>query len=165
MTGLESKKMVRDEVMEYHEDDESEEDSEEENSEEEDEDSDDENYGVYSVATKEEYVPVEVKTKKKTKGGKQGVQQGEEESDNKKEEEEEDVWSQRQQEALEVALKQFPKGTAERWDRIASKVPEKTREQCMARFKSLAEAIRKKKEQQQQHQTCEGASKAEEVEA
>ncbi len=76
MTGLESKKMVKDDVMEYQgEEDESDSEDEEASESDEEEDSDDENYGVYSVATKEEYVPVEVKTKKKTKGGKQGVQQ------------------------------------------------------------------------------------------
>jgi DnaJ family protein C protein 1 len=47
---------------------------------------------------------------------------------------------------LEAALQQFPKGTAERWDRIASKVSGKTKEECMIRVRYLAEAVKKKKE-------------------
>ncbi len=54
-------------------------------------------------------------------------------SEKKDGEPEEDPWSQKQQESLELALKQFPKGTVERWDRIASKVAGKSKEQCMAR--------------------------------
>lgn len=37
------------------------------------------------------------------------------------------VWTQNQQKLLELALQQFPKGTAERWDRIAKVVPGKTK--------------------------------------
>merc|ERR1712210_136721 len=58
---------------------------------------------------------------------------------------EDTVWSQEQQRSLEVALTQFPKGSAERWDRIAGKVEGKSKEQCMARFKQLAEQVKKKK--------------------
>lgn len=36
-------------------------------------------------------------------------------------------WTQNQQKLLELALQQFPKGTAERWDRIAKVVPGKTK--------------------------------------
>ena len=39
--------------------------------------------------------------------------------------------------ALESALAQFPKGSAERWERIAGKVPGKSKEQCMLRFRDL----------------------------
>ncbi len=163
VTGLESGKMVKDDVLENQEQEDAEEDSDEEDSDEE-EDSDDENYGVYSVASKEDYVPVEVKTKKKTKGGKQGQQEEEENGggeEKKQSPSAEESWSQVQQQSLEAALKQFPKGTTERWDRIASKVPGKGKEQCMARFKVLAENIKKKKEQQQQQQCENGGSKAE----
>lgn len=45
----------------------------------------------------EEYIPVEEKKKKKTKGGEVEGEGGE------------DVWSQEQQKALEAALTQFPK--------------------------------------------------------
>ena len=37
------------------------------------------------------------------------------------------VWSQNQQKILEWALNQFPKGTAERWDKIAEHIPGKTK--------------------------------------
>lgn len=37
------------------------------------------------------------------------------------------VWTQNQQKLLELALQQFPRGTAERWDRIAKVVPGKTK--------------------------------------
>ncbi|XP_013888183.1 dnaJ homolog subfamily C member 1 [Austrofundulus limnaeus] len=56
------------------------------------------------------------------------------------------VWTQNQQKLLELALQQFPRGTAERWDRIAKVVPGKTKEECMIRYKMLAELIQKKKQ-------------------
>lgn len=37
------------------------------------------------------------------------------------------VWTQSQQKLLELALQQFPRGTSERWDRIAKVVPGKTK--------------------------------------
>ncbi|KAF1383134.1 hypothetical protein PFLUV_G00128150 [Perca fluviatilis] len=49
------------------------------------------------------------------------------------------VWTQNQQKLLELALQQFPRGTTERWDRIAKTVPGKTKEECMIRYKMLAE--------------------------
>ncbi|XP_077159303.1 dnaJ homolog subfamily C member 1 isoform X2 [Paroedura picta] len=39
----------------------------------------------------------------------------------------EDLWTQNQQKLLELALQQYPKGTAERWDKIAKYVPGKRR--------------------------------------
>jgi DnaJ family protein C protein 1 len=57
-----------------------------------------------------------------------------------------DGWNQVQQKALEAALQQFPKGTAERWERISSKVSGKSKEECMLRVRYLAEFIKKKKE-------------------
>ena len=93
---------------------------------------------------------------KKTKGGKNATT--EEATENAETEESnqegsqsapvptpEDIWSQAQQKALETSLKQFPKGSTERWERIANKVPGKTKEQCIQRFKSLAEMVKKKK--------------------
>ncbi|XP_032364113.1 dnaJ homolog subfamily C member 1 isoform X1 [Etheostoma spectabile] len=55
------------------------------------------------------------------------------------------VWTQNQQKLLELALQQFPRGTGERWDRIAKTVPGKTKEECMIRYKMLAELVQKKK--------------------
>uniref|UniRef100_A0A674CEK7 DnaJ (Hsp40) homolog, subfamily C, member 1 n=1 Tax=Salmo trutta TaxID=8032 RepID=A0A674CEK7_SALTR len=38
-----------------------------------------------------------------------------------------DVWTQNQQKLLELALQQYPRGTTERWDRIAKVVPGKSK--------------------------------------
>jgi len=62
---------------------------------------------------------------------------------------EEDVWSQVQQKCLEAAIKQFPKSTADRWTCIARAVPEKDKEQCIARFKILAEMMKQRKKESQ----------------
>lgn len=137
VTGLESEKLIADEAMEYN--NQADEDSEDES--EETEDSDDENYGVYSCTTAEEYQLVEVKSKKKTKGGKAGIEEVEEAEDGSSAEE----WSQEAQKALEAALSQFPKGSTERWERIAAKVPGKSKEECMVRYKKLAEIVKARK--------------------
>ncbi|KAM6918481.1 dnaJ homolog subfamily C member 1-like [Xenentodon cancila] len=55
------------------------------------------------------------------------------------------TWTQNQQKLLELALQQFPRGTPERWDRIAKVVPGKTKEECMIRYKMLAELVQKRK--------------------
>lgn len=39
----------------------------------------------------------------------------------------EDLWTQNHQKLLELALQQYPKGTAERWDKIAKCVPGKSK--------------------------------------
>jgi len=133
VTGREEKRMVGDECLEgdYSDEDEGEtEDSQDE--------VDEDGYLVLQPSKPEEYVIPEEKKKKKTKGGKLG--EGEASPD-------EDAWSQDQQKSLEVALSQLPKGTSERWERIADKVEGKTKEQCMLRFKFLAEQVKKKKEQ------------------
>ncbi|XP_038611579.1 dnaJ homolog subfamily C member 1 [Tachyglossus aculeatus] len=57
----------------------------------------------------------------------------------------EELWTQNQQRLLEVALQQYPKGTPERWDRIARCVPDRTKEECVARYKLLVELVQKKK--------------------
>nr|XP_020466008.1 dnaJ homolog subfamily C member 1 isoform X2 [Monopterus albus] len=56
------------------------------------------------------------------------------------------AWSQSQQKLLELALQQYPRGTVERWDRIAKVVPGKTKEECMIRYKMLAELVQKRKQ-------------------
>ncbi|KAI1902220.1 hypothetical protein AGOR_G00042470 [Albula goreensis] len=58
----------------------------------------------------------------------------------------EDVWTQNQQRLLELALQQYPRGTTERWDKIAKVVPGKTKEECMIRYKLLAELVQKRKQ-------------------
>ncbi|KAI6074504.1 DnaJ-like protein subfamily C member 1 [Aix galericulata] len=51
----------------------------------------------------------------------------------------EDLWTQNQQKLLEMALQQYPKGTTDRWDKIAKCVPGKSKEECIARYKLLVE--------------------------
>lgn len=41
-----------------------------------------------------------------------------------------EVWTQNQQRLLELALQQYPRGTAERWDKIAKVVPGKNKVSC-----------------------------------
>ncbi|NWS67711.1 DNJC1 protein, partial [Crotophaga sulcirostris] len=57
----------------------------------------------------------------------------------------EELWTQNQQKLLEMALQQYPKGTSDRWDKIAKCVPGKTKEECIARYKLLVELVQKKK--------------------
>jgi len=136
VTGREKDRHVGDECLEEGGEEEKDEDSQTE--EEEEEEVDEDGYVVYKPIKAEEYVIPEEKKKKKTKGGKGGEVSVEEAEE----------WSQEQQKSLESALTQFPKGSAERWDRIAAKVEGKDKEQCVARFKQLAEQIKKKKAEQ-----------------
>jgi DnaJ homolog subfamily C member 2 len=54
-----------------------------------------------------------------------------------------DAWSEQQQKALEKALKQFPVGcTGDRWQQISEQVAEKSKEECMARFKWVRELLK-----------------------
>ena len=89
------------------------------------------------MASKNDYVPVEVKTKTKTR--KQAEGGGDEVSSNGCD------WTQVQQKSLEQAIKQFPKGTPDRWDRIAGKVQGKSADDCIQRFKYLAEKVKAKR--------------------
>ncbi|XP_047445883.1 dnaJ homolog subfamily C member 1 [Mugil cephalus] len=74
------------------------------------------------------------------------VDEEEAEPQQSKEKAEPVVWTQNQQKLLELALQQFPRGTTERWDRIAKVVPGKTKEECMNRYKMLAELVQKRKQ-------------------
>ena len=129
VTGRENDRLVSDECLEEDYGTDDTEDSEEE--------VDEDGYLILKQNKPEEYIIPEEKKKKKTKGGKLGETEANDE---------EEVWSQEQQKSLEAALSQYPKGTSERWDRIAGKVEGKSKEQCMLRFKHLAEQIKKKKE-------------------
>ncbi|XP_068629744.1 uncharacterized protein F54F2.9 [Battus philenor] len=61
------------------------------------------------------------------------------------------IWSQSQQKALESALAKYPKGGAgDRWQKIASSVPGKTKEECMQRCKYLSEVVRKQKQKEEE---------------
>ena len=141
--------------------DEDDEDSQSQTEEDSESEYDSDGLRAYTVANNNDFVPVEVKSKVKTKGGKQVqaevVEQGSTTTASSEEGvlpqnqpkeviPQEDPWSQAQQKAFEAAIKQFPKGATERWERIANKVPGKTKDQCIQRFKTLAEMVKKKKE-------------------
>lgn len=53
-------------------------------------------------------------------------------------------WTQESQTLFEKALKDFGKDCPNRWEKIASCVPNKTKEECVERFKILCEALKKK---------------------
>ncbi|GBG74260.1 hypothetical protein CBR_g17970 [Chara braunii] len=55
---------------------------------------------------------------------------------------ESDLWNDVQDVSLVRAMKEFPKDTAMRWERIASAVPGKTKTQCMKRFVELKKGFR-----------------------
>ncbi|KFB42563.1 AGAP000261-PA-like protein [Anopheles sinensis] len=56
------------------------------------------------------------------------------------------TWSQQQQQALEVAIQKYPKSANyDRWQKIASSVPGKSKEECIARYKYLVELVKKQK--------------------
>ncbi|OWF54295.1 dnaJ homolog subfamily C member 1-like [Mizuhopecten yessoensis] len=57
-----------------------------------------------------------------------------------------DNWNKNQQTILEWNLRQYPKGTDQRWEKIAEKIIGKTKEDCMIRYKYLADLVKKKKE-------------------
>jgi DnaJ family protein C protein 2 len=55
-------------------------------------------------------------------------------------------WSSEEQKLLEQALKTFPAALgAERWEKIAECLPNRSKKDCMRRYKELAELIRAKK--------------------
>lgn len=58
----------------------------------------------------------------------------------------ETTWSQEQQQALESAIVKFPKtGAGDRWDKISKSVPNKTKEECLLRYKYLVGLIKQQK--------------------
>ncbi|PAA64067.1 hypothetical protein BOX15_Mlig009023g1, partial [Macrostomum lignano] len=56
------------------------------------------------------------------------------------------AWSQAEQSKLEAALRQFPKGTKERWDQVAAAVGSRSADECAQRCKIINERLRLKKE-------------------
>lgn len=55
-----------------------------------------------------------------------------------------DGWTQIEQKQLEVAIRSIPKGSLERWDRIADCVPTKSKVEVMARVKYLSSITKQK---------------------
>lgn len=54
-------------------------------------------------------------------------------------------WSSDEQKLLEQALKKFNTSTPERWEKIASLIPTRTKKECMKRYKELVEIVKAKK--------------------
>ncbi|XP_065674445.1 dnaJ homolog subfamily C member 2 isoform X2 [Hydra vulgaris] len=58
---------------------------------------------------------------------------------------EEIPWSSDEQKLLEQALKTYGANTPERWEKIASVIPSRTKKDCMKRYKELVEMVKAKK--------------------
>ncbi|XP_035912076.1 dnaJ homolog subfamily C member 2 [Anopheles stephensi] len=68
----------------------------------------------------------------------------------KKEKEANRVWSKEEQALLEQAIKTYPVSFgADRWDRIAECIPNRTKKDCMRRVKELVDLVNAKREAQQ----------------
>ncbi|KPJ07530.1 DnaJ-like subfamily C member 2 [Papilio machaon] len=59
---------------------------------------------------------------------------------------EEKAWTKTEQELLEQAIKTFPVSTPERWEKIADCIPNRTKKDCMKRYKELVELVKAKKQ-------------------
>lgn len=60
------------------------------------------------------------------------------------------TWSSDEQKLLEQALRTYPTSMgSDRWDRIAECVPNKTKKECIRRYKELVELVRERKAAQQ----------------
>lgn len=57
----------------------------------------------------------------------------------------ENPWTSAEQQLLEQALKTYPSTTPERWDKIAECIPNRSKKECMKRYKELVEIIKAKK--------------------
>jgi len=84
----------------------------------------------------------QVKVKVKTKGGK-GDSMDRLKVEN---------WSADEQKALESALQLYPKGASERWEKISATIPGRTKEECMQRFKYVADLVKKSKEKRDENE-------------
>jgi DnaJ family protein C protein 1 len=71
-------------------------------------------------------------------------------------------WSVDEQKALENALLCFPKGSLDRWDKIAHLVPGRSKEECMQRFKYVADLVKKSKEKKKEEEEKENVELSQE---
>ncbi|GLV44523.1 uncharacterized protein CBL_10328 [Carabus blaptoides fortunei] len=93
---------------------------------------------------------LQVSKKQKTRGGKLGSAEEETAGGTVSSKGPVDTsWGQVQQKALEGALAKYPKGPTDRWEKIAKCVPDKTKEECMLRYKYLVELVKKQKEKKE----------------
>lgn len=103
---------------------------------------------MYQILYKSKKSNADAEKAKKVEEEKKHQQQKNEQKETAKENEnKEDVWSEDQQKALEAALKKHPSSLSanERWTNISKEVPEKTKKQCVDRYKYLAALIKNKK--------------------
>lgn len=67
-------------------------------------------------------------------------------------------WSQEQQRALEAAIVKYRKTAGgDRWQKIANSVPEKTKEECLVRYKYLCELVKTQKKAEEEELEAETA--------
>ncbi|XP_046457191.1 dnaJ homolog subfamily C member 2-like [Daphnia pulex] len=57
-------------------------------------------------------------------------------------------WTADEQRLLEQALKTYPASLSDRWERIAEAIPNRSKKECMKRYKELVELVRAKKSAQ-----------------
>ncbi|RWS19250.1 dnaJ subfamily C member 2-like protein [Leptotrombidium deliense] len=53
-------------------------------------------------------------------------------------------WSNDEQKLLEQALKTYPASTGDRWDRIAECIPNRSKKDCLKRYKECVEMVKAK---------------------
>lgn len=59
------------------------------------------------------------------------------------------TWSKEEQALLEQAMKTYPVSTADRWDRIAECIPNRSKKDCLRRVKELVDRVNAKRDAQQ----------------